>query len=570
MDFYPPLNLENVFDRHRNDQVLANFGFNLIYNRQANGLNSVLKSKSHQSVQRPLNLKPLHFPNNSWVNLNEFNKFPKLLRKLGQNEKIFHGTNDSARSYIYRTVIISSEIDLYNNLDIVLKAIDEWKQVHPLLRCRVVTKQDQAKDKYFAFATEAKIASTENVQFLYYNSNSSKQSEDIWKLLVERESKIPLNGENGLLWRLTFFQIKNLTDSVYLYAVILTFDHCIMDGRSSYTSLLQLFSFIEDLYHNTYIPKAENPILPSKEDIYKSRKANAPQVANSFNYSKAPEFLDIENAAKSSYIRLKHLTSEEEHYGMIYKYDHTPYISVRELVDISKENNSKFRTLVVHKPDLSRILAKCKQNGVKLTTFLNMTIALAIKLIYEQFENDYYLKEVEPVINYTTNISLREFPEYQSFCTDKNGSIGCYIGLSINSLKSKIDLTYPNWTEDFWYLSNLESQVFHEKLDRGEFVHSIYLPNRKKERDKFFYHFGNSNLGVLPSSISEKRLIRIKQTFATGKYSRENFLCWFSNLIATVEGQLCWTISFNTQFIKQEIISLLVEKMTQIIKELIK
>jgi hypothetical protein len=224
--------------------------------------------------------------------------------------------------------------------------------------------------------------------------------------------------------------------------------------------------------------------------------------------------------------------------------------------------------LVIQKNDLNRILKKCKENGVKLTTFLNMCLVLALRMIYEKYYQHYF-KDYQ-TINFTTNISLREFDEYQMHNSDKN-YVGCYIGLSMTSFRDRLSYyNNSNWINEFWRLTRKESNEFHEKLKRGDYIHSINLPAKRKERDEFFYHFGNSNLGVLDSSISSKKLIKVRQAFATGKYSKENFLCWFSNLIATVDNQLCWTISYNTYYMKQELINLIIENLTKIIKDLIR
>ena len=115
-----------------------------------------------------------------------------------------------------------------------------------------------------------------------------------------------------------------------------------------------------------------------------------------------------------------------------------------------------------------------------------------------------------------------------------------------------------------------ETTVFHESLNRGEFIHSIHLPSKKKENDEFFYHFGNSNLGVLRSELTESKLIRVKQAFATGRYSKENFLCWFTNLLATIDNQLCWTISYNSYMIKEDVINQIIDNLTKIIKSVSK
>lgn len=555
----------------------------------------IAKSKSHHHVDRmprTSNYKALNYSNVSSLAMNKYKQNTlkdrvalytpiRLLRRLGQNERIFHGQNDFSRSYIYRTVIITSDIDLYNNLNVVYAAVDEWKRVNPLLKCRVITKPDYTnnnvyganKEKFFAFADDSKIKGYDNIKFLYYDSHSSKSCEDLWKLLVEKETTLTLDGENGLLWRLTFFQIKTMTkpgynSSSHLYAVILTFDHSVMDGRSSYSALLNLFAIIEDMYKTNYNKQREHQILPSKEDIYKAKRQTPLQTQVVSNYIKAPHFLDIENAIKSSYIRLKYLTPEEESFGIIYTHDKKPYVTVRELVEISKTNNSKFRTLVIQKNDLARILKKCKDNNVKLTTFINMCLVLAIRMIYEKNQQNY--PKESATINFTTNISLREFPEYLMYNPEKN-YVGCYIGLSFSTFRERLYFyNNPNWINEFWRLSKKESDDFHERLAKGEYIHSINLPPKKKEHDEFFYHFGNSNLGSLPSSLDDRRMIKIRQAFATGKYSRENFLCWFSNLIATVDNQLCWTVSYNTFFIKQEFINLIIENLTKVIKELIK
>jgi hypothetical protein len=342
-----------------------------------------------------------------------------------------------------------------------------------------------------------------------------------------------------------------------------------MDGRSSYYALLQLFGIIEELHTAQFKRQREFPLLPSKEEIFK-HKRNDHQPQTPRYYLQAPRFLDIENAIKTTYVPLKYLSREEENSGVIYTHDHRPFVTVKELVAISKASNSKFRTLVIHKAELATILKKCKENGVKLTSFLNMCMIVALRMMYEKHErvSSVFENSEDQLINYSVNISLREFPEYQALNPEKNTSIGCYIGLSFNSFGTALRAGGPGWTDDFWRVARDESEEFHRKLDQGEFINSIHLPAKKRERHEFFYHFGNSNLGVLQSTLKGKRMLRVKQTFATSKYSKENFLCWFSNLIATIDNQMCWTISYNTSTIRQEVINMLIENLTKVIKEL--
>ncbi|CAF0830964.1 unnamed protein product [Brachionus calyciflorus] len=562
MEFYPPLNVDKIFDRsiEINDSMVSKFGF-----LQPKLLS---KSKSRDSVESKSFKSDLYL-NRSKSQLH--NSSIKVLRKLGLNESLFHGLNETNRSYIYRTVIITSEINLFENLEVVYKSINEWKSIHPLLKCKVISNINNEGEKYFAYSTDNKTNNNGNIHFYHYASNHSKSCDDVWKLLVERETTLPLSIQNGLLWRLTFFQVKitsNGNSKLFFYAVILTFDHSIMDGRSSYLSLLQLFSLIENNYFQIENNINEKAILPPKEEIFKTSKdiiENQPKF-----YIKAPDFLKLEKNDESSFRKLKNLTQEEEENGMIYTNENKPLISIKELINISKKNNSKFRTLIIKKLDFDKILLKCKENQVKLTTFINMCLVMAIRLIYEK--KDYHLNYMnrEEKICFTTNISLREFSDFKNFNLDTKNSIGCYIGLAFESFEKNLNYGKRNWVEHFWKICNEESLDFHKKLENREFIDSIRLPSRNKETDEFFYHFGNSNLGILESSISNKKMIRIKQTFATSRYSKENFLCWFSNLIATVDGHLCWTISYNTCFIKQDIINLLIENLTNITKELIK
>ena len=340
-------------------------------------------------------------------------------------------------SYIFRAAIVTSEVDLYKNIGLLNEAVEQWKLAHPLLRSRVLTRlpaqypnNTNKVEKYFALASDAKLASMDNVKYLYYNSHSQTTCDDIWKLLVEKETTQAMDGENGLLWRLTFFQIKNKSaqSGSHLYAIILAFDHSIMDGRSSYNSLLELTAIIEELilFNMSRKAKEVNTILPPKEELFKGRHPPIESLFNQRSYIKAPPFIDMDNAYRSSYIKLKYLSNEEEQRGMIYTHDGRPYMSVNELVQISQANNSKFRTLVITKNDLSRLLKKCKENGVKITAFINLANALAIRMIYDRF--DRYGSHRTQNIQYTTNVSLREFPEYKAYDMDRHETIGCYIG----------------------------------------------------------------------------------------------------------------------------------------------
>ncbi len=307
-------------------------------------------------------------------------------------------------------------------------------------------------------------------------------------------------------------------------------------------------------------------ILPSKEELFAARQKPY-GINNQLTFIKAPAFVDMANAINTTYIKPKNLTPEEEQRGMVYHHDGRQYAPLGALVQVSKLNNSKFRTLSVSKADMSKLLAKCKEKGVKMTSCLNLANALAIRMIYEKFDN--FGQHQQENIQYVINVSLRELPEYKSYAGYGNyDSIGCYIGLALSSFKENLSFQDPQWANDFWRAAKAETTDFHHRLERGDFIHPVTLPPKRKEADEFFYHFGNSNLGVMENSTTERKLIKIRKAFATGKYSRDNFLCWYSNLIATIDGEMCWTISYNTYFIRQELIDALIENVAKIFWQL--
>ena len=289
--FYPPLNIDSVFNRNLNDKVMQRFGFlpttstSIPTNFNMGGLNvnanyqmeprTFTNSHPHlaKSFSQDMNTNmaggallnantffsnpnlfrsptglvapppqsipptpsaqflggPPHHPKFTNQSLTHFpmtnqmvaapvidNSSASIIRKLGQNEKIFHGSMNNNASYIFRAAIVTSEIDLYKHMHVLHEAIEQWKMAHPLLRSRVLTRlpnqypnmNSQRVEKYFALATDQKLNSMDNVKFLYYNSHSPSTCDDIWKLLVEKETTQPMDGENGLLWRLTFFQVS--------------------------------------------------------------------------------------------------------------------------------------------------------------------------------------------------------------------------------------------------------------------------------------------------------------------------------------------------------------------------
>ncbi len=172
------------------------------------------------------NSKPDNYSSYNYPSLEQGST--SFIRKLGSLEKTFHGQSEKQRCYIYRTILVSSDIDIFKNINILKKAIKEWKNLNPLLRCVVAKKQG---DDYFAFPPESSNEENhlKNVKLLTYTTKLAQRYDEIWKLIVEWEKTIGIE-DNSFCWRLTFFQIKNankdLNQKSY-YAIIFTYDHSI-------------------------------------------------------------------------------------------------------------------------------------------------------------------------------------------------------------------------------------------------------------------------------------------------------------------------------------------------------
>jgi hypothetical protein len=99
---------------------------------------------------------------------------PIILRKLGAAEIVYDYELRLRNMILPITLVFDSKIDLFENRSKVDAAIRKWKSLHPLLGARIIAKPDAdsskfSKERYFAKASDEKIASLDNVN---YESNT--------------------------------------------------------------------------------------------------------------------------------------------------------------------------------------------------------------------------------------------------------------------------------------------------------------------------------------------------------------------------------------------------------------
>lgn len=119
-----------------------------------------------------------------------------------------------------RCFLINCDFDLFYDKNIVLKGINEWKQLHPLLQSNICIKDSQY---YFSRSNQ----STENIQFVRYKDYAGRNElKNCWKFLYENEFTQPFDSENELLWRLSFIELESYKESFH-YCVLFTVHHAI-------------------------------------------------------------------------------------------------------------------------------------------------------------------------------------------------------------------------------------------------------------------------------------------------------------------------------------------------------
>jgi hypothetical protein len=322
-----------------------------------------------------------------------------IIRKLSVSERGYHGENESSRCYVLHAAHIASKFDLYSNKGKkTFEAIEEWKRLNPLLRSHIITKTIDndnisdpllSKEYYLAFSKN-EITNDDNVKLLCYHNSSRRIPTDLWKLIVDYDFKnTPNNTELHNPWKLTFIKYgKSSHNLEYYYYLIMSYHHAIMDGKSSYMTQLELLSIIEKVYTNKldnvngyYLEKR---IMPSLEDIFQNR-TREPLPANRITteYIKVPKCFDIDNAPKTSYQNFAGLTDDDEETGYFYDInnDSLPYVTVKTLVELSKNIDTRLATFLISKNDFDKVSKKCKLNECKVAPFISVIILKAIRMV---------------------------------------------------------------------------------------------------------------------------------------------------------------------------------------------
>jgi hypothetical protein len=494
---------------------------------------------------------------------------PEIIRQLGAFEIVFDVELSSRNLGLVHAFRICSEIDFIDNRSLVESAIQKWKQLNPLMCSQILTvPQADLRGKYFVRADKSKLDSFDNLKMfeLRGSSHSTRSNDDYWQIYYEYEvNKLPVDAANGLMWRITFIKTDKIQENSFTYWVIFSVHHATVDGRSAFVLIQELIEIIEDLNDGRFKPKEPKRIEPSIEAKTIDMKDEKPRdmdrilAANKSisMYKKIPVcFRTVDGPSEHN-----ETTVEGE------------FVSDRgdelfKLSDLIKMRQldfaTKLKVFVLEPRVFDRLMSKCQSMQVKLTSCLNVIAAVATREVCLNLVPDDLA--CHKSIQYQIAVNLRSFMQPPL----DNHASGCWAVVLMSSLNgSDLNLT------DFWHTAKAESDCLHERLRNNEHFEAVknggFIFDQIKanaplsERD--CCHFALSNLGKM--EMREAHTIRIREHHFGVSIAEDRALMMILHGVTTLEGKLCWSMTYNSRGMKEEIVDNLTRTLIDIIHKII-
>ena len=482
-----------------------------------------------------------------------------ILRQCVTLEKYFLNNPLSNKNLLF-SVSIETEIDLNERLDIVDKALYEWKLMHPFLRCSVINRVTESSfETYFVSADESKIKNSfTNVKLLYLDNSRIKKEEDelfnqTWQLIAEKELTTPIECFNGeLLWRLTFFSLKEnqnkSSHKKFKFNVLLFANHSILDGRSTYSCLIHLFQIMENIYQNSFERQEPYKLFPgrdfySKDFIpeYQSDYFKVPKIEIPSFYNKN---LESHNDFDTNLEYFKEILDE-----IIFYNNGADYLSLKELIENSKNNFSKFSIFSYDQVKSKLFIDKCKKHNVKVNSCIKNIFSIAIEMLHSKFgdnlETIVFILPFDLRSHFIKKYGPEDFQTLSFFIT-------AFLIKNEASFNENMILN-DEWVEKFWSKVKDDDDIFQKMIKEEEFLKIPHL-DMNTNPNKMKYHFNLTNYGVLPSK-TEKNTFNIQEFDALMAFPSKDAtatpIVVFTN---TIQNKMSFTIRYNAALIDKCII----------------
>jgi hypothetical protein len=238
------------------------------------------------------------------------------------------------------------------------------------------------------------------------------------------------------------------------------------------------------------------------------------------------------------------------------------------LRDLIEQSNSKFVTktngFVLESDRFCAILKYCKKHETKLTGCLNTITALAtFKLYKSHMPNNVDLYDI---IQYHCLVNLRPFlqPPLDNLASG-------YWATVFNCELNTKDLTKID-SSTFWKLAKCESDSIHTRISNKEHFESAKLDTAllidiENEFQNGSTHFALSNLGSM--TTESKNFIEIDEHYFGTSCQAKRWTSLIFHGLCTINNRLCWSITYNSELIRDEIVEELIQNLNEIIDEII-
>ena len=447
----------------------------------------------------------------------------EIIRHLGVTESLYD--QEVLNGTMLITVLVETEaIDYSINLDLLNQACSCWIDKYTLLGSTIIRNKECGL-KHFSYLNKSKLTNFTNVDIIETNDEMKH------KEIIENELKKKLNADDGLLWRLKLIKL-NLKNN-YRYLFVYTVHHGISDGKNC-TILLNLIEIINKLINKKEIIIQQVEIGKTVEELVKD-----------YMKENNTSLLMDENIIYDNKTRMP--STGDEKNGV----------------------NANIDYLEIDKYRLSKLLAKSRSNGIKLTGTLETIICLAMRNTYIKHD----LLELSKLnFQYYTLASVRDKLKI------RNDQMGVY-SVGLDTILDVDDLCIEN----VWRIAFKQSKSLHSRLASNEDLKLInemesfvcYL-NETNKYDLNEYNFSHSlsNIGILDNNTNDDNdssFIKLKaESFYFFMPVLEKRFCGLFFIgCSTINNQLCLSFSFNSKKYNKQFVSDFKESILNIVNHLV-
>lgn len=179
-----------------------------------------------------------------------------------------------------------------------------------------------------------------------------------------------------------------------------------------------------------------------------------------------------------------------------------------------------------------------------------MILVIAHKLLYDKYETS---ANRITKIHYFNSVSMRK---YLSESEERDAQLFCYLVANLFK-QHEFNVNqkcFEDYLSHFWRDAKTESDKFHQRLNHKEYLRNWKWSDCKIKQNEMVFEFFCANLGSLPSSSKEQKLIHVEEAYDVMNIAPDSTDGFMSVITSSIENNLFWSIMFNLYFISDECI----------------